>query len=182
MIGTSHNNASAILFLRVLGIAGLLFSWLTVFRPQMKVYWGRRGANRALMSRNSRLAFAIAVTGWCLGVFGADQRLALGLFAAGFAFAAIYSREDEKEHVARTGIPVRKPPASKDYWLAFCLMDSVLLSILLFSLVRDHFHPPVTDEQKSVHGLAIILFVLLSVTAVALYLNRPEKTLTGPQE
>lgn len=182
MIGTSHNNASAILFLRVLGIAGLLFSWLTVFRPQMKVYWGRRGANRPLMSQRSRVAFAIAVTGWCLGVFGANQRLALLLFATGFALAVISGKEDEKEHVARTGIPVRKPPASKDYWLSFCLMDSVLLLILLFALVQDHFHPPVTDEQKSVHGLAIILFVLLSVTAVALYLNRPEKTLTGPQE
>jgi len=182
MIGSSHSNGSAVLFLRVLGIAGLLFSWLTVFRPQMKVYWGRRGVNRALMSRNSRLAFAIAVTGWCLGVFGANQKLALLLFTIGFALAVISGREDEKEHVARTGALVRKPPAPKDYWLAFCFMDSVLLPILLFALVRDHFHPPVTDEQKSVHGMAIIMFALLSVAGVALYLNRPEKTLTGPQQ
>jgi hypothetical protein len=61
-------------------------------------------------------------------------------------------------------------------------MDSVLLPILSLALVRDHFHPPVTDEQKSVHGMAIIMFVLLSVAGVALYLNRPEKTLTGTQQ
>jgi len=176
MIGSSHSNGSAILLLRLLGIAGLLFSWLTVFRPQMKVYWGRRGANRPLMSQRSRVAFATAVTGWCLGVFGANQRLALGLFAVGFAFAAIYSREDEKEHVARTGIDVRKPATPQDFWLAFCLMDAVLLPILIFAVLRDHFHPPVTDEQKSVHTMCVMLFLVLSLVAVALYWNRPEKT------
>jgi hypothetical protein len=181
MIGSTHSNGGGILFLKALGIVGLLFSWLAAFRPKMKVYWGR-GANRPLMSRRSRVAFAIAATGWCLGVFGANQRLALLLFATGFALAVISGKQDEKDHVARTGTLVRKPPEPKDFWLALCLMDSVLLPILLFALVRDYFHPPVTDEQKSVHGMAIIMFVLLLVAAVALYLNRPEKISTGPQE
>lgn len=178
MIGSSHSSGSGVLFLKALGIAGLVFSWLPVFRPQMKVVWGRRGANRPPMSRKSRLAFAIAGTGWCLGVFGANQTLSLSLFLTGLAVAMISSKEDEKEHVARTGVPVRKPPAPQDYWLAFCMMDGLILSILTFALVRDHFHPPVTEEHKSLHGIAVIFFVLCLLGAVALYLNRPDKSST----
>jgi len=148
----------------------------------MKVYWGRRGANRALMSQQSKVASAIAVTGWCLGVFGANQKLAVGLFLLGFVVAVIHSREDEKEHAARTGLPTRKRSTPQDYWLAFCLMDGVILSILTFALVRDHLYPPITDEAKSIHVMGIVLFVLLLVATVALYLNRPNKTSTGQQE
>lgn len=169
-----HPNPSPIIFLRVLGILFVSFSWLTVLRPQMKVYWGR-GANRPLMSRKSRLAFAIAVTGWCLGVFGADQRLAVGLFLVGFVVAVIHAKEDEKEHFARTGVPATRTPRAEDYWLAYCLMDGVLLSILAFALVRDHFYPPVTDEGKSVHAMGLIFFVLLALGALVLYWNRPDR-------
>jgi len=177
MLGFSHTNSSGVLFLRILGIAVLPFSWLTVFRPQMKVYWGR-GTNRPLMSRKSRLAFAIAWTGWCLGVFGANQTLAVGLFLTGFVVAVISGKEDEKEHIARTDVPIRKAPTRQDYWLAFCFMDAILLSILAFSLVRDHFRPPVTEEHKNIHAMAVIFFVLLLVAAFALFLNRPEKSST----
>ncbi len=169
-----HPTPSPVIFLRVLGILFVSFSWLIVLRPQMKVYWGR-GANRPLMSQKSRLSFAVAMTGWCLGVFGANQKLALALFMIGFVVAVINAKEDEKEHTARTGVPARRTPQPQDYWLAFCLMDGVMLSIVTFALVRDHFIPPVNDEAKSVHAIGIVLFLLLSLGALILYLKRPDK-------
>ena len=108
----THSIPANLIFLRLLGIPFLLFSWLTVLRPQLKVYWGR-GANRPLISRKGRLAFAIAMTGWCLGVFGADQTLALGLFATGFAAAFIYAREDAQRHLTRNVVTAIENPTPR---------------------------------------------------------------------
>jgi hypothetical protein len=175
MIGSSHSNGSSVLFLKLLGVVGMFFSWMTVFRPRMKVYWGR-GANRLLMSQTSRLAFAIAVTGWCLGVFGFDYRLAVGVFLLGWATAVGSARQDEARHVATTGVPLRNPAKPEDTWLALCVMDGIFLWIVSYATIRDHFHPPVTDEQKSVHVLGMVLQIAFTIGAVVLYWTRPRKT------
>jgi len=152
----------------------LVFSWITVFNPNVKVYWGRgRSPNRVLLSRRSKLGFAVAVSGWCLGVFQGNQLLAIGLFLVGLALAVISGRQDEQEHVARTGVPLRRPATSEQTWMALCAMDVVFLTIAVYAFVRDYFHPPVTDEEKSVHVAGIVLLVFLSVAALALYLTRP---------
>jgi hypothetical protein len=174
MIGSTHSNGGGILFLKALGIVGLLFSWLAAFRPKMKVYWGR-GANRPLMSQRSRVAFAILATGWCLGVFGADYRLAVGLFVLGWVVAVASGRQDEDKHVARTGAPLRRPAKPEDVWIALCAMDAAFLSIASYAMIRDHYHPPVTDEQKSVHVMGMVLLAALALGAIVLYCTRPPK-------
>lgn len=171
MIGSNHSNGSGVLFLKALGVAGLLFSWLPALRPQMEVYWGR-GANRPLMSQRTRVAFAIAATGWCLGIFGVDYRLALSLFTFGWVAAVAFGRQDEDKHGARTGAPLRKPPNPGDLWMGLCAMDAVLIWITSYALIRDHFRPPVTDEQRSVHRIGMVLLIALMFGAIGLYWTR----------
>ncbi len=176
-MGTSNHDT--VIFLRVLGIFMLVFSWLTVLRPEMKVYWGKgRSTSRAPLSQKSKLAFAIAISGWCLGVFSGNQTLAVSLFLIGFVTACISGSDDQKEHARQTGTTARKPPTPQEMWLALCIMDGALFAITLYAMVRDHFHPPLTNEQKSVHAMGLVLFSLLSVGGVRLYLKRPGK----PQE
>jgi hypothetical protein len=173
------SNQPTIVFLRVLGIAMLVFSWVPVFNPEIKVYWGKgRSANRALMSRKSKLAFAIAMTGWCLGVFGVNQNLAVGLFMLGFVFGVAFAGKDEAEHVARTGVPIRRAATSEEIWMGLFAVDTVLLMITLYAAIRDHFRPPVTEEQRIVHAMGSGLLALFSLGAVVLYLTRPGKTPT----
>jgi uncharacterized membrane protein len=166
-----------VVFLRVLGITMLVFSWVPVFNPEIEVYWGKgRSANRALMSRKSKLAFAIAMTGWCLGVFGVNQNWAVGLFMLGFVFGVAFAGKDEDEHVARTGVPIRKAATSGEIWMGLFAVDAVLLIITLYAAIRDHFRPPVTEEQRIVHAMGSRLLALFSVGAVVLYLTRPGNT------
>jgi len=175
MIGSNHSNGDGALFLKLLGIGGLLFSWLLVFRPEMKVYWGR-GANRPLVSAQGRLAFALAATGWCLGVFGANQWLAVGLFMSGFVAAVASAKQDEDNHVARTGAHLRKPAKPEDLWKGLCATDAVFLSITSYAAIRDHFHPPVSQEQKSIHVIGVVLLIVSSLGAIGLHCIRPHNT------
>jgi hypothetical protein len=95
-------NSSAAIFLRVIGGVGTLTAWIVVLRPRIKVYWGG-GENRARMSQVSRLGVAVAISGWCLGVFGFLPWLSIGLFGIGFAGAAVSGQLDKERHVAGTG-------------------------------------------------------------------------------
>lgn len=99
---------NGIVFLRVIGVLGTLAAWIAVSRPAMKVYWGR-GSNRPPMSLPSRLAVAISISGWCLGVFGCDSRVAISLFAIGFAGAAVFGQMDKERHTAKTSTTISKP-------------------------------------------------------------------------
>lgn len=130
------------------------------------------------MSRKSKLAFAIAMTGWCLGVFGVNQNLAVGLFMLGFVFGVAFAGKDEDEHVARTGVPIRKAATSEEIWMGIFAVDAVLLILTLYAVIRDHFRPPATGEERIVHAMGIGLLAFLSLGAVVLYLTRPGKTPT----
>lgn len=42
------SNQPTVVFLRVLGIAMLVFSWVPVFNPEIKVYWAKAEARIVL--------------------------------------------------------------------------------------------------------------------------------------
>lgn len=173
------SNQPIVVFLRVLGVAMLVFSWVPVFNPEIKVYWGKgSSANRALMSWKSKLAFAIAMTGWCLGVFGVKQNLAVGLFMFGFVFGVAFAGKDKDEYIARTGVPIRRAATSEEIWMGLFAVDTVLLILSLYAVIRDHFRPPVTEEERIVHAMGIGLLAFFSLGAVVLSLTRPGKTPT----
>jgi len=160
-------------FLRVLGIVALVFSWIPVFRPEIKVVW--KGGNRAPMSQRSKLAAAFALTAWCMLAFGVAAWLGTILCTAGGAALLVFGQQDRERHAAETGIRIARPINPKHLWVGLCAIDVFLLSCSLYAFVRDHYLPQATNERALLHS-AVWGYVMMSLAATfLLYRIRPRK-------
>lgn len=160
------------LFLRILGIVMLVLSWIPVFNPEVKVFYKR---SRVPLSRRSIYVSALAATAWCLGVFGVSSWICAGLFAGSVLAGMLLAKQDRAQYEKQTGRFPSVPNDPQQVWGAFFAIDTVFLSVFLSCLIRDHFWPPVTEEQKSVHFMTWGFFALTSMAAVLLYWKRPGK-------
>jgi uncharacterized membrane protein len=168
-----------LIFLRILGLVMLVFSWIPVFNPEVRVFWK---GSRVALSRRSNLITAVAMTAWCLGVFGVKPQLCAALCVMAIATAMWRSGEDRRQHEEdrlqhekEAGRQVGGPPNPEQMWMALFGVNAILLSLSLYAVIRDHFVPPVTEEQRMVHSMAWVLVGVLSVGATVLYVKRPRQ-------
>ncbi len=128
------------------------------------------------MSMPSRVVFAIAATSWCLITFHVYPIFFAITFALCVCVGLLQSGRDRAGYDAARGVtPQRLTFTARQRWLAFCIYDAVFLVPLLYAVVRDYFRPPRTDEQRMIHVMALGLFALCLLGAVALYFTRPKK-------
>jgi hypothetical protein len=158
-------------FLRALGVLGMCFCWAPVFFPKMTVVW--RGGNRAPLSRRSNVVSALAVTAWCMVVFGIAPMFCAALFAIGVLSLFVLSRQDRKHYAAATGIPERARITKRQLWSFFCLADALFLAASLYAVIRDSYSPPKNEDQRILHYMALGYLAASCIAAVALYRARP---------
>lgn len=138
-----------------------------------RVRW--KGGNRAPLSTRSKVVFAIAMTAWCLAVFGVYPMYGAAVFAVSILVLFPLAAQDRRAYDRLSGIgPIKPLPITgRDQWLVFCFFDALGLTASGFAIVRDFFFPPVSDEQHIVHVMGLGMFAISLIGAVALLVSRP---------
>lgn len=165
-----NSNYFGELFIRALGVFMAALSWSQVIFRQ-RVRW--KGRNRAPLSLPSKLVFAVATTAWCLAVFGVYPIYGAAVFAACMLSLWPLAARDRRIYDRVSGVGHIKPLplAGKDLWKVFWFYDLLALAGSGVALVRDMFAPPATDEQRLLHSMAIGIFLIAALGAVALRVN-----------
>jgi len=177
--GHSAPSPGSIAFLRILGLFFVVASWLPVLRPEVKVFWGKRG--RVPVSRRSNLVIASAMTAWCLGVFGVWAALCGAIFTISIISTMWFARQDQDHYYEQTAEPRPKPATPEQTWLGLCIFDGIFLSISVFGLIRNSFWPKAGREAASIRVLSWIMVSLFSTFAALLYWKRPRGSAASRQ-
>jgi hypothetical protein len=169
-----HGNYYGELALRVFGIFMAAKFWAdVVFRRRVR--W--KGGDRAPLSLPSKVVFAIAMSAWCLAAFGVYPMYGAAVFAVSIGVLFPLAALDRRAHRTLTFAPGLRPEGlpERQQWLVFCFFDALTLTASGVAMIRDFFSPPVTDEQHIVHVMALGMFAISVIGAIALFVNRPRK-------
>lgn len=162
------------LFLKALGVTMALISWHAVVSGK-RVKW--KGGNRAPLSVQSKVLFAVGMTAWTFALFGLYPMYGAEVFAICMGLLFFLARKDRRAYDRLCGVgPIKPLPiAGRDLWLVFWAFDAFTLTGSGVALIRDFFSPPVTNDQHIVHIMALGLFTISIIGVIALLVNRPQK-------
>lgn len=163
--------------LRILGLLMALMAWYPVVFPGTLIRW--KGGNRAPLSMQSRIVIAVAMTAWCLAVFGVYPMYGAAVFATCIAVSFFLTRQDRRAHDRLQGIgPIKALPVSgRDVTLVFWFVVALIFTTTGLALIRDLLWLPATDEQHIAHNIGFGLFALSVIGAIVLLLNRRPKNM-----
>jgi hypothetical protein len=158
------------IFLRIFGLVFLAYSWFAILDPKSRTVYKR---SRVPVSRRSKIVSAVGATAFCLALFGIQSLLCAGLAYACVAVRLLFWKLDSRDYEKQTGRWPDIPTDPQQTRVMAQALDLVFLSLFLCALIRDHFSPPVTADQKILHCLALGVVIVTSIFAAVLFLNRP---------
>jgi hypothetical protein len=172
---TMNDMSVAQILLGILGAIMSLLAWAAVVFPQIPITW--KGGNHASLSVSSRIAMAIGVTSWFLIALGFHRRFFVALFVISILYGFFNSQRDRATYDAVRGVVATSKPklTFSQMWLALCLLDAFFLSFSTYTVIRDWFSPPHTDEQRILRIMAVGYFLASAAGAILLYVKRPQK-------
>lgn len=152
-----------------------LITWYPVVFPGKTVRW--KGGNRAPLSMQSKVVSAVGMTAWTFTAFAVYPMYSAAVFAMCISLSFPLSRKDRRAYDRLCGIgPIKHLPiAGRDLWLVFWAFDALTLTGSGVALIRDFFSPPATSEEHIVHVMALGMFTISVIGAIALLGNCPQK-------
>jgi hypothetical protein len=160
------------IFQRVLGIVALILWGIPVFNPAVRVSYRR---SHVPVSRMRKVLNALGATAFCLACFGVRPLLCAGAAAACVAASMWVKKQDFREYESQTGRWVFIPTDQRPMWVAALALDAAFLSLFVVALIRDHFCPPVNNDQRILHYMSWGWVAFLSFAGALLLWDRPRK-------
>jgi len=169
---TSHYPANEI-FLRGLAIVFLIFGWLPILNPSVKIH--HKGGNRAPLSKQSKWLLVSSSTSWALVVWGIAPFVFAPVFGASILYGMVLSRRDRKLYDKKTGVLPRVPMSREQTWKISCVFVGVWWILWLLIVVRDYFHAPTGPDAEVLRYMAQGLLGFFTLLAALLYAGRPKE-------
>jgi hypothetical protein len=167
-IGKQQN----MIFLRIFGIALLIWGWVPVFNPAVRVFYRR---SHVPVSRMGKALDAVGKTAFCLAAFGVRPLLCAGAAAACVAAEMWVKKQDFRQYEKQTGRWVFRPTDQRPTWVAALALDAAFLSLFLVALIRDYFSSPVSQDQRILHYMSLGCVAFFSIAGALLLWDRPRQ-------
>jgi hypothetical protein len=160
------------IFLRILGIATLILWGIPALNPAVRVFYRR---SHVPVSPMLKVLNAVGSSAFCLAAFGVRPLICAGAAAACVAAGMWVKNRDFRQYEKQTGYLVYRPTDQRPMWVSALALDVAFLSLFVVALIRDHFLPPVTRDQRILHSMAWGWVALLSIAGGLLLWDRPRK-------
>lgn len=160
------------IFLRIIGIAMLIWWWIPVFNPAVRVFYRR---SHVPVSRTRRVLDAVGMTAFCLAVFGVRPLFCAGVAAACVAAAMWAKKQDFRQYEKQTGRWVFTLTDQRSTWVTALVLDAAFLSMFLVALIRDYFSSAVNQDQRILHYMSLGCVAFFSIAGALLLWDRPRQ-------